>query len=524
MNESSFGLGQDRYDLSYFEGFSGIESSELIKIQNEYIEISHVDLQVEAINKERGHIKIKVTNGSVLDIFLVGYICRLIEELGDYESAKLSVKRRKDFSKVENIFIIGGGLSGLSTAYFLKKKGIPFTLLEKEDRFGGVIQSFKNEQQVWDKAAVSFSMTPEIQEIITDLGLENELVQAAETSNARYIFRRAKLRKLTSSPSSIFKSPLLSIRGKLKLILESRNTSRTYAKESVADFVSRRFGREMYESVANPVLSGIYAGDPERMEAAVVLKQFVEYEKEFGSIIKGFKANKGKNKRIISSFKQGTGVLLVAMYESVKEHCVSGVEIKDVKKVGEGYEICTAKGDQYEAGAIISCVPAYASAEIFKNLSSSVEQTLKQIPYYKLDMTHLTYKKSDIKGKIEGFGFLFPEVEKKPLLGVVINSCAFDNRAAEDEMTFTAFSKPGLGHTSELAQKEIEKLLNIGAEPTFKRVTHWPKAIPQFEIGHSEIVQRIADFEKNEFITISGNFRSGVSVGDCVKFAKKISQ
>lgn len=366
-------------------------------------------------------------------------------------------------------------------------------------------------------------MTPEIQEIISDLGLEGELIQAAEASNARYIYRRGKLRMLTSSPVSIFTSPLLSWKAKFRLLREPRVKSRSPKGESVADFVSRRFGREMYESVANAVLSGIYAGDPEKMEAAVVLKQFVAYEKEYGSIIKGFKANKGKNKRVISSFKQGTGTMLDAMYESVKEHCVSGVEVQDINKTEEGYEVFTTDGGQHSSEAIISCVPSYAAASFFKGLSPELEKALSKIPYYKLDMTHLTYNKADIKGRIEGFGFLFPAAEKRPLLGAVINSCAFDGRAASYEMTFTVFSKPSLGHTSELAQRELERLLKIEAEPTYNHLTHWEKAIPQFEIGHTDILQHIEGFEKNEQIIISGNFRSGVSVGDCVKFAKEIS-
>ncbi len=118
-------------------------------------------------------------------------------------------------------------------------------------------------------------------------------------------------------------------------------------------------------------------------------------------------------------------------------------------------------------------------------------------------MTHLSYKKSEVKGNIEGFGFLVPEVEGKPLLGAVINSSAFVHRAAKDEMTFTVFSKPDRGHSSELAQKEIEKWLKISGLPTFRTVTKWERAIPQFEIGHTEILQRIAQFEAKENISIS---------------------
>jgi oxygen-dependent protoporphyrinogen oxidase len=366
-------------------------------------------------------------------------------------------------------------------------------------------------------------MTPEIQEIVTDLGLEDELVQASSRSNARYIFRRGKLRKLTSNPASIFISPLLSWKAKFRLLRESKVKTKSPKGESVAGFVSRRFGREMYESVANPVLSGIYAGDPEKMEAAIVLKQFLKYEEKFGSIIKGLKANKGKNKRVISSFRKGTGVLLDALYKSVKENCISEKEATGIVKIENGYEIKTADGSSYKAERVISCLPSYISAELLNQLDSAFSSELDSIPYCQMEMTHLCYKKSEVKENIEGFGFLVPEIEGKPLLGAVINSSAFEARAADDEMTFTIFSKPDRGQSSELAQQEIEKWLKISALPNFRTVTRWERAIPQFEIGHAEILLSIAEFEAKENIYISGNFRSGVSVGDCVKFAKEIS-
>ncbi len=422
------------------------------------------------------------------------------------------------------MIIVGGGLSGLSLGYYLKKKGVDFLLLEREERYGGVIKSFSNEKQIWDRAAVSFSMTPEIQEMISSLSLQEELVQAAQASNTRFIYRRGKLRKLTSSPASIFTSPLLSWRAKLRLLKETKVKSLSPEGESVAEFVSRRFGKELYESVANPVLSGIYAGNPEKMEAATVLKQFLAYEKEHGSVIKGFKANKGKNKRVISSFKKGTGTLTDELYQDIKDNCVSGVSIKSITKEEDGSFTCIAdSGRAYSAQHIVACVPSFAAAGFIQELDESLAQKFVSIPYYPLHMSHLTYKKNQVNKSIEGFGFLFPEVEKKPLLGAVINSAAFDNRAGEDEITFTVFSRPDKGHTPEKARAFIEDLLQIKDEPIYNHLTDWQRAIPQFEIGFSELLKKIEAFEQKHNINLSGNFRSGVSVGDCVKYAKVLA-
>ncbi len=420
-----------------------------------------------------------------------------------------------------NIIIIGGGLSGLSTAYYLKKQGVPFILLEKKERFGGVIESFNKGKKIFDKAAVSFSMTPEIEEMIHYLGLENELVHASSDSAARFIYRRGKLRKLTASPSSIFTSPLLSWKAKLRLLKESRIKTQSLEGESVADFVSRRFGYELYESVANAVLSGIYAGDPKKMEASTVLRQFVEYEKEYGSVIKGMKANKGKNKRVISSFRSGTGSLTDAMYEYVKDHCIDESSVLSITGESDDYTVST-KDHHYSARKIICCTPSFETAELLKTLNPSLAEKLLNIPYCKMQLLHLAYNKSDIKGNVNGFGFLIPEIEKKPLLGAVINSTVFENRAGAEEVTFTVFSKPDKGHTPELARHELERILDIQGVPLYSEITTWEKAIPQFEVGHSNIISSIESFEKTETIVVSGNFRSGVSVGDCVKFASEI--
>ncbi len=422
--------------------------------------------------------------------------------------------------KIKNI-IIGGGLSGLSAAYYLKNKGEDFVLLEKESRSGGVMESFNAEGRIFDKAAVSFSMTPEISEMITTLGIEDELIHASSESAARFIYRRGKLRKLTANPSSIFTSPLLSWKAKLRLLKETRIKSKSPQGESVADFVSRRFGRELYESVANAVLSGIYAGDPEKMEAAVVLKQFVSYESEFGSVIEGMKTNKGKNKRIISSFKNGTSVLTSALYHDIKEHVVSETEVLKISKLESGYQILTANNKMYTAERVITCLPSFALANCIKSDFSPLAQTLEEIRYCKVNMSHVAYKSDDIKKMINGFGFLVPQIEDKALLGAVINSKVFRDRAPDNETTFTVFSNPDVA-SPEAVLKELESILGINQAPVYTKITSWTRAIPQFHVGYSELLEKLTKFEKTENIKISGNFRSGVSVGDCVKHQKEI--
>jgi len=306
------------------------------------------------------------------------------------------------------------------------------------------------------------------------------------------------------------------------LLKESRITSKTFDNETVEEFVSRRFGPELYERVANAVLSGIYAGDPDKMQVAAVLKRFVEMEKEHGSIIKGMKKAKGSGKRVISSFKGGTGVLIQALHEFVRENCNSETAVKSIEKSETGYAITSDSGTQFAAKRIILCLPSYVSSELINTFDVSLANKLKRIPYAKVDMTHLAYKKSQIIKPLEGFGFLAPKIENAPLLGAVANSTAFDHRSENDEVMFTIFSRPDLGHSPEKAQEKLEQLLDIKGTACSVSETKWQKAIPQFHLGHSNMIKEIEAFEQKENIVLSGNYRSGVSVGDCVKFQEEL--
>jgi len=213
-----------------------------------------------------------------------------------------------------------------------------------------------------------------------------------------------------------------------------------------------------------------------------------------------------------------------SLYNDVKENCVSGSDITSIEKTKNIYTVKCSNGKSYEADRIISCLPAYEIGKLLKPLSNELGVALLSVPYCKMKLSHLVYKKGLIGNSIDGFGFLIPQIERKPLLGAVINSNVFEKRAKLDETSFTVFTKTDLGHTAAAAQKELEQILEIEGKPVYEEITTWEKAIPQFEIGHSALLQRLEKFENTEEIIISGNFKSGVSVGDCVKHAKLLAE
>jgi len=436
--------------------------------------------------------------------------------------------------KVYPTIILGAGLSGLATAFYLKKKGEDFLILEKSNRAGGVIESFKKGNSLFDKAAISFSLTPEIQEIVEALGLKDQMLFPKEESKMRFIYSKGRLKGLKQSPFSIFTSSILSWKGKMRLLREQKISSKSSKDESVANFIRRRFGSEVYDKIGNAVLSGIYAGDPEKMEAAFVIKRFVEMEKKYGSLISGMrassaadrKANNGKNKRISVSFANGTADLTNALARHIKEEIVFNQDIRSIEKKEGLWHIQTTE-DSFKTERVISCLPSYVLTQLL-TMHNELKDELNKIPYSKVSLLHLSYNNHNIGEMPRGFGFLIPKIEGKAILGAVINSNVFEGRTAKGNTSLTVFigEQNAENHDSkqiENAQKFLEETLKINGAPLDREITYWEKAIPQFHIGHTELLSKIEGLTKNENLVVSGNFVSGVSVGDVVKHAKHLA-
>ncbi|MEM7161123.1 MAG: protoporphyrinogen oxidase [Bacteroidota bacterium] len=427
--------------------------------------------------------------------------------------------------KKYSTIILGGGLSGLASAFYLKQKGEKFLLIEKEEQCGGVIQSFELDGAIFDKAAISFSLTPEIQEMISALGIEDQLLYPKEQSKNRFIYSANRLHRLRPSPLSILTTSLLSWKAKRRLLKESKVSSRSDQNESVADFIRRRFGNELYEKIGNAVMGGIYAGDPEQMEAAFVLKRFVDLEKKYGSLTKSMKAEKGRNKRISVSFKKGTQDLTKALEKYANECILCNTSIEKIVRKDGHWEI-QCESETYQTERIISCLPSYVLANVLDGFEDEKKRLL-DIRYCQVTLLHLLYSNQAIGMNPNGFGFLIPKKEEKPILGAVMNSTIFKGRVKEDQTAITLFigDQNFDNHSKENikeAQRFLEETLQIKGEALTKEITYWPKAIPQFHMGYSENIEVLKSrFAKEDFI-LNGNYVSGVSVGDVIKYAKDL--
>lgn len=434
------------------------------------------------------------------------------------------------------IAIIGGGISGLTAAFYLHKKGIPFVLLEKEQQSGGALKSEKLDGYSLERGANTVAMNVELQEMIADLGLEAEIEKPFESSHKRYIYRNGSLHALTQSPLSLFKSSLLSRSAKWRLAREAFVSSKSDGTESVAEFFSRRIGREAYEYLVAAGLQGVYAGIAEQMHMKSVMPALVEMEEEKGSLLKGLIARQkeakksGAPKRSIFAVKGGMNKLAERIREVCGESIRTSTAVDKLKKTERGYQI-EAEGMVFEAEQLIYAAPAHA-ANMLEEMSPELSRALLRIPYAPMILLHLAYDATALGQAVDGFGFLIPPKENTALLGAIWNSGIFSERSPKEKRLFTLFvggaRQPDLDpqHSRshiEQAQQEFEKIMKIESPAVFQDLSYWKCAIPQYSMRHPEILAEIRQAQESlPNFHLIGNYIQGVSVGDCVARAKKL--
>lgn len=445
----------------------------------------------------------------------------------------------------KKITILGAGISGLATAFQLQQKGYEVTVLEKKSEPGGSMISEKSEGFLVEYGPNSgLETTPVIKQLVYAVGLSEEMIYANEKGNKRYILRDGKLFPLPMGGSQFFKTKLFSTKAKLRLFLEPFvGKSKDGYYQSISDFVRRRLGQEFLDYAINPFVAGVYAGNPDKLSVKSAFPKLYRLEEIYGGLIKGMiKGRKERKERDedskqdakMFSFKNGMQSFpkaLASKLNQVQYNC----EVLKVEKNDVEYRIIyTQNGEkkQLTAKKILSTMPAYISAKIFSTIDNNLSNHLNEIYYPPVMALSLGFNKKEIGQPLDGFGYLIPEKEKKSYLGAIWSSVIFDGRANEDKAAFTIFiggaRSPELFEMTEdeLYKKvllEFKETMKITGEPIFVRKKFWQKAIPQYNIGYIEHENYFEKFEKeNHGLYLGGNYRGGISVGDCIKNSEKI--
>ncbi len=443
--------------------------------------------------------------------------------------------------KGKKAIVLGGGISGLTAAYALVKSGAETVVLEARQEPGGTMRSSWQNGYLVDYGPNSgLETSPFIKEMINEIGLADEFIYASESAKKRYILKNGELYALPVSPHAFFRTPLFSFGAKLRLFAEpfvGKSSDGYY--QSIAEFVERRLGKEFLTYAIDPFVSGVYAGDPHKLSVKSAFPKLYALEENYGGLIKGLikgarerkkRAETSKQSAQMFSFKNGMQTLPKTLAEFFKNKIIFGAKAAAVKKTGAKYSVLFSVGnskEEIDADIVISALPAYVAAEVFENIDETLATKLKSVFYPKVMSLYLGYDKNRIGRELDGFGFLIPGAEKKKFLGAIWSSVIFPNRAPENKASFTLFvgGAKDQNRDWETPQKiidevlpEFEEIMKIDGAPDFITYKIWDKAIPQYNKGYVEIENRCDKFEKeNPGIYLTGNFRRGISVGDCIK-------
>lgn len=438
----------------------------------------------------------------------------------------------------KKIGIIGGGISGLTAAFLLKRKDFEVVLFEQSARAGGNVRTVEIDGFLIEYAPNSLLKSPRLVDLVKALKLETEVLAANAANKKRYVLREGKLKALPMSILKMAAGDYFSARAKMRLLKEPFVRSKSSDAESVAGFFERRLGREVLEKAADPFIAGIYAGKPENLSIRAAFPRLYEMEKTHGSLLAGALRSTTeqapKNFPRTFSFKNGVQTLTGALAENLGESVKTNTTVERIEKLADGkWRVSTDSGEQIFDALIIS-TPAEAAANLVKKLDVSLSEKLKKIYYPPVAMVFFGVKKESVGQNLDGFGFLIPSTERRRILGTIWNSAVFAGRAPAGYHLLTTFV--GGARNAELFEKSDDELFEIVAEelrdildlrekPDFMHIKRWRKAIPQYEIGYEKIETALEDFErKTGGIYFCSNFYKGISVGDCVKNADKTAE
>ncbi|MBK6424967.1 MAG: protoporphyrinogen oxidase [Blastocatellia bacterium] len=447
-----------------------------------------------------------------------------------------------------DVAVIGAGISGLSYAHRARKAGRSVVVLESGNRAGGVIRTHREDGFLVECGPNSVRMTDELEELIADLGLDGELVKG-DPRAARYVYRDGRLMKAPMGPASLVTSPVLSVRGKLRVLAEPFvRAPRDASEPTIAEFITRRFGREVHDILVSAFVSGIYAGDTTKLSAAAVFPKLVELERERGGVVRGGIAELRAKRRAarvaaangesaparrkrrpltIVSFADGLDRLPFRIAESLGDALRLDTPVERIERIDGGFAL-VLPGERMTVRDLVVATPAQSAGTLLRDHSDRLADLLDGIEYPSLVSVSVAYRKEDVRHDCSGFGFLAPRTAGLRILGGIFPSGIFAGRAPEGWHAFTCFiggaTDPdafGLDDDDlvDLVADDLASTVGASGPPRVLQVVRWPRAIPQYTIGH---VERVAEIEREcdrLGLSVLGNYLHGVSVGDCVKSA-----
>ena len=426
-----------------------------------------------------------------------------------------------------NTVVIGGGISGLSTGHFLKKKGVDFIIVESNQKSGGVIKSIKKNGFIYENGPNTIlNNNSSINQIILDYELsEKIIIPNKKISSNRFIFYNGIPQAIPNSLVNFLMTPILSLRSKIKIFQEIFKP-RHKKNISVLNFISYRFGKEFHDNLIEPFLTGIYAGDTTKMSTKHALKKIWLLEQNYGSVLKGlFKSKRQNNKSI--NFPDGIETLTSTISKSLNKNIITKTRVTKIKKNKNRYELETNTKRSFVCKNIVSSIPAYELEKIL--FKDNIKETLAKIEYNAVGVFHFTFLKADIKNNLSGFGILTKPSDKKNFLGVIFSSKIFPHICHNKFEVYTVMFggekqknliKKNKNFLKKILLNDLRSLIDCNGKLQESNYYIWKKGIPQYNLFQEEIEKSIKKYHsKNKGFHLIGNYFSGVSVSDCIKKA-----
>jgi oxygen-dependent protoporphyrinogen oxidase len=438
-----------------------------------------------------------------------------------------------------NIAVIGAGLTGLTTAYYLKKFGFKVTVFEKDKHAGGVIKTHRKNGFVFESGPNTGSMgQEEAAELFEDLAGDCTVEYANKSAEARWIWMGNKWHEMEMGGLKAITTPLFTWHDKFRILGEPFRKPGTDPNETIAQMVRRRMGKSFLRNAIDPFLSGVYAGDPETLVTRFALPKLYWLEQDYGSFIGGsIKQKKARKKepprkanRQVFSVENGLDNLIKALVKNIGDENIK-LDCKQLEIKNTGDQEFSVDGESFTH--VISTVGSHALENLFPFLPKEKMQTINKMKYAKVTQVVLGF--NNWKGiPIKAFGGLVPSAEKRDVLGILLPGSFLKNRAPENGALLSVFmggiKRPEMFEYSdekikEIAEREVREMMGLDSfEPDLMEIFRYPHAIPQYSFESEEKVQAITDLE-TEFkgLTLAGNMRDGIGMADRMKQGRTIA-
>ena len=456
------------------------------------------------------------------------------------------------------IAVVGAGITGLAAALRIHEAApeCGLVVLDADPRAGGVLQTVTQDDFLIERSADAFiTNVPWATDLCTRVGMTDEMLSTNAQFRRAFVVNRGRVQDIPEgfvimAPRKIrplITTPILSLRGKLRLAAEYFVPRRDDdVDESLESFAKRRFGNEVFERLIQPLVGGIYTADPSRLSLRSTLPQFVEMERDHGSLIKAALRTARQQKAaakdsaarygLFTTPRGGMSQLVEAVISRLPENCLhlSAAVSQLIREPDDGWIIECADQQRMHVDGVVLATPADAAATILRSVDQELAGELNQIPHAGSAVVSLGYRVCDISHPLDGFGFVVPLVERREILSASFSSVKFEHRAPDQCVLVRVFiggaCQPELvdlprDQLTELAMRELRELLGISGDPLTVDVARWPSAMPQYHVGHMQLIQKVRRLTTTHpGLELAGKSYDGVGIPSCIRSGEQAAE